>query len=62
MTAGDESDEYIDDADNLSFVSLGAVLREDVSIIGLLETRAPCAFVRSDDGRGFEAVEPPQPA
>jgi len=61
MTAGDESDEYINDADNLSFVSLGAVLREDASIIGLLETPAPCAFVRSDDGRGFEAVDPPEP-
>jgi hypothetical protein len=61
MTAGDESDEYINDAKNLSFVSLGAVLRVDASIIGLLETPAPCAFVRSDDGHEFTAVEPPEP-
>jgi hypothetical protein len=42
-------------------VSLGAVLRVDASIIGLLETTAPCAFVRSDRGHEFAAVEPPEP-
>jgi hypothetical protein len=59
MMAGDESDEYINDAAKLSFVSLGAVLREDASIVGLLETPAKCAFIRSDDDDQFVAVEPP---
>jgi hypothetical protein len=60
MMAGDESDEYINDSANLSFVSLGAVLREDASIVELLETPAPCAFVRSDDGKKFKATDPPE--
>jgi len=61
MTAGDESDEYINEPDNLSFVSLGAVLRVDASIVGLLDTPAPCAFVRSGDDDRFEATAPPEP-
>ena len=61
MMVGDESDEYITDADNLSFVSLGAVLREDASIVGLLETSAPCAFIRSDDDDQFKPIDPPEP-
>jgi hypothetical protein len=61
MMAGDESDEYINDSGNLSFVSLGAVLRVDASIVGLLETPAPCAFVRSSDDDQFEATAPPEP-
>jgi hypothetical protein len=58
MMAGDESDEYVNDADKLSYVSLGAVLREDASIVDLLETPAPCAFIRSDVDDQFVAVEP----
>jgi hypothetical protein len=61
MMAGDESDEYINDSDSLSFVSLGAVLRKDASFVGLLETPAPCAFIRSDDDEQFKAIDPPEP-
>jgi hypothetical protein len=61
VMAGDESDEYIDNSDNLSFVSLGAVLRVDASIVGMLETPAPCAFVRSGEDDRFEATTPLQP-
>lgn len=61
MMAGDEPDEYLGDSDNLSFVSLGAVLRVDSSIVGLLDTPAPCAFTRMGDSDRFEAAEPPEP-
>ena len=61
MMAGDESEDYINDSNNLSYVSLGAVLREDASIVGLLETPAPCAFVRGEDDNQFEAVHPSEP-
>jgi len=38
-----------------------AVLREDASIVGLLETPAPCAFVRGEDDNQFGAVHPSEP-
>ena len=37
IMAGDESQEYMDETDNISWVSLGAVLREDDSFLDLLE-------------------------
>ncbi len=41
---GDESDEYMDDSDNICLVSLGAVLREDDSILELLDSPVGAAF------------------
>jgi hypothetical protein len=37
FTTGTETDEYMENADNSSYVSLGAVLREDDSFVSLLE-------------------------
>ena len=50
FTAGDETDEYMDDANNASYVSLGAVLRQDDSILSLLDREVGVAFVRDDKG------------
>ncbi|MBX2837769.1 MAG: DUF2185 domain-containing protein [Gammaproteobacteria bacterium] len=54
FTAGDETDEYMNDSDNLSYVSLGAVLREDDSCVKLLEREAGASFAKDDDGNFVE--------
>ena len=54
FTAGDETDEYMEDSNNSSYVSLGAVLREDDSIIPLLEREAGVAFVKDEKGNFIE--------
>ncbi len=41
---GDESDEYMDDSENVCLLSLGAVLREDDSILELLDSPVGAAF------------------
>jgi len=54
FTAGDETDEYMEDAKNSSYVSLGAVLREDDSVINLLDRESSVAFARNDEGSFVE--------
>jgi len=54
FTTGTETDEYMDNSDNLSVVSLGAVLREDDSCLLLLEREAGVAFVKDDKGNFIE--------
>lgn len=44
ITAGSESEEYMDDAGNVSYVSLGAVLNLDDGIIGLLDSPPGAEF------------------
>lgn len=56
FTTGAESDEYMDDSNNSSYVSLGAVLREDDSVIDILEYESGVAFVRNKDG-DFEEIK-----
>lgn len=53
FTAGDESDEYMDDAANLAYVSVGAVLSKDDSFIDLLDAPAGAAFTRDRDTMAF---------
>ena len=45
FTANDESEEYMSNSDNLSYVSLGAVLSRDDSFRDFLESPVGCAFV-----------------
>lgn len=52
FTAGDESDDYMADSDNSSYVSLGAVLARDDSVIHLLDEPAGSAF-RRDEASGL---------
>lgn len=46
ITANDESDEYMDNAKNIAYVSLGAVLSKDDSIVMLLDSPVGSTFVR----------------
>lgn len=54
--AGDESQDYMDDADNLALVSLGAVLSLDDSFIDLLDAPDGAQFERDAATGRFEPV------
>ena len=49
-TAGDESDEYMDDPNNAGIYALNTICNDDPDIIPLLNTPAPCAFERDGNG------------
>lgn len=51
---GDETEEYMNNSDNLSYVSLGAVLREDDSVVKYLENPEGTYFEKSDQGKFIE--------
>ena len=50
FTAGDESDEYMDDPNNAGIYKLNTICNDDPDIIPLLNTPAPCAFERDENG------------
>ena len=50
FTAGDESDEYMDDPNNAGIYTLNTLCNDDPDIIPLLNTPAPCAFERDENG------------
>ena len=50
LSTGLESEEYMDNADNISYVSLGAVLREDDSFVDLLDSDVGVEFGRDESG------------
>jgi len=54
FTTGNETDEYMDDPNNSSYVSLGAVLRKDDSCLPLLEREEGVAFVKDEEGNYIE--------
>lgn len=56
FTAGDESDEYMDDPNNSAIYKLNTICNDDPDIIPLLNTPAPCAFERDENGV-FRQVE-----
>jgi len=56
ILSGDESDEYMDNSENISLVSLGAVLSKDDSFIELLESEIGTSFERNENGV-FEKIE-----
>lgn len=57
ITAGDEPREYMEDSENVAWVSLGAVLREDESILKLLDAPTGVAYERNAETDEFEQVE-----
>jgi hypothetical protein len=59
--AGDESDAYLNNADNLALYDVNILANYDPDIIRLLDAPAGSAFERGEDGT-FEEVdfEPPQ--
>ncbi|WP_340199623.1 DUF2185 domain-containing protein [Ascidiimonas sp. W6] len=54
--SGDESKEYMSNLDNISLVSIGAVLSNDDSFIHLLESEIGTSFERNEQGE-FEKIE-----
>ncbi len=50
FTTGDESDEYMDDPNNAGIYGLNTICNDDPDIIPLLNTPAPCAFERDENG------------
>ena len=50
FTAGDESDEYIDDPNNTGLYKFNSICNDDPDIISLLNTPVPCAFERDENG------------
>jgi len=54
FTAGDETDEYMEDSDNSSYVSLGSVLNRDDDFLPLLEREEGVAFVKNEHGKFIE--------
>jgi hypothetical protein len=56
MTANDESDGYMSDADNIAYVSLGAVLSRDDSFRDLLDAPSGSAFIRDPQTGQFGPV------
>lgn len=56
FTAGDESDEYMNDAGNCSYVSLGTVLNRDDSVLHLLDEPEGSSFGRDPESGQFVPV------
>jgi len=54
--SGDESQEYIDNPENTSVVTLGAVLLKDDSILHLLDTPVGSAYKRNFETSKFETL------
>ncbi|HEY1043575.1 MAG TPA: DUF2185 domain-containing protein [Telluria sp.] len=55
--AGDETEAYMEDSDNCSYVSVGAVLAMDDTFIHLLDAEAGAAFERDEETGSFIACE-----
>lgn len=56
IMAGDETDEYMDNSENIHLVSLGAVLTRDDSYIELLDAPIGSAFEKNEKGK-FELIK-----
>jgi hypothetical protein len=56
ITAGYETEEYMDNDDNLTYATLSDVLEVDNSIVSLLKSEYGSAFFRNEDGN-FEELE-----
>lgn len=56
FTANDESDDYMDNSENIAFVSIGLVLSKDDSFIDLLGAPAGASFVRDTRTQAFVPV------
>lgn len=56
FTAGDESEEYMDDPNNAGIYKLNTICNDDPDIIPLLNTPAPCAFER-DENSVFQQIK-----
>jgi hypothetical protein len=55
--AGDESDEYMDNADNIGVYDVNTIANHDPDIIPLLDAPIGSAFERDQDSGEFDEVE-----
>ena len=60
LTANDESDDYMNNPDNIAYVSLGAALSCDDSYLGLLDAPYGSAFVFNAARGEFETADFPE--
>jgi hypothetical protein len=61
ISAGDEPDEYMADADNIVYTSLGQVLNRDDAFLHLLDSPQGSAFELDPATDTFVEVDPPEP-
>lgn len=55
--AGDESQEYVDDAANMMMCEVNAIANYDPSIIPFLDAEPPCEFERMDPDSDLQPIE-----
>jgi hypothetical protein len=62
FTAGDESDDYLNDAANFELYDVNTIANYDPDIIPYLNSPPGSAFVRDEDTGGFEQIpfDPPE--
>lgn len=51
--SGDESQEYVDDPENVGIYAVSTIAEIDPDIVPLLDTPAPCAFERTQEDGPF---------
>ncbi|WP_211061855.1 DUF2185 domain-containing protein [Aquimarina sp. MMG015] len=57
ILSGDESDEYMENSENISLVSIGSVLKRDDSFIDFLDSEIGTSFERNENGIFEEIIE-----
>jgi len=55
--AGDESDEYANDPNNIEVYTVNTIANYDQDIIPYLQTEAPCAFEKIPGKSGYRRVD-----
>ena len=55
--SGTESDEYVNDPDNIGIYDVHTIIKIDPSVKPYLSNRAGSAFERSENGKSFVAVD-----
>jgi len=58
--SGEESQEYVDDPDNLSLYDVNTIANYDPEIIPYLDAPIGSAYERAESDEGFRRVESPQ--
>jgi hypothetical protein len=54
ILSGYETDEYVNNPDNLQFISLGVLLNIDDSILSFINEEPYCAFERNEEGHFYK--------
>ena len=57
--SGDESEDYINQPENISIYDVNTISNYDMDIIPYLETKAPCSFEKIKGSNRYKRVENP---